>query len=86
MIFINVLIAINHCHGNVVKDFGPYGIKIYDFMCCYNRFHGNVKVFWALWDNFYECVFTTSDFPVVLDGQSTVNCIMWKVDIVEFSL
>lgn len=29
---------------------------------------------------------TTSDFPVVLNGQFAVNCIVWKVEIVEFSL
>jgi hypothetical protein len=24
---------------------------------------------WALWDNIYDCVFTTLYFPVILDGQ-----------------
>jgi hypothetical protein len=34
--------------------------------CC----HGNaVKVFWALWGNIYESVFTTSDFRVIIEGQ-----------------
>jgi hypothetical protein len=25
--------------------------------------------FWALCDNIYDCVFTTLDFPAILDGQ-----------------
>jgi hypothetical protein len=41
-------------------------------MCCYNRCHSNaVEGFWALWDNIYDYVFTTLDFPVIFDGQFT---------------
>jgi hypothetical protein len=40
------------------RDFGLYGIIIYECVCVfYNRSHGNaVKGFSALWDNIYECV------------------------------
>jgi hypothetical protein len=39
-------------------------------VCCYNRCHGNaVDGFSALWDSIYDDVFTTSDFPVILDGK-----------------
>jgi hypothetical protein len=33
----------------------------------YNLCHGDtVEGFWASWDNIYDCVFTTSDFPVII--------------------
>jgi hypothetical protein len=36
----------------------------FDCVFCYNCCHCNaVKEFWALWDNIYDCVFTTLDFP-----------------------
>jgi hypothetical protein len=39
---------------------------------CYNCCHDNaVKGFLTLWDNIYNCVFITLDFPVILDGQFT---------------
>jgi hypothetical protein len=57
----------------LLRDFAPYGITFMNMcVCCYNRCRGNaVKGFWALWYNIYECVFTTLDFPVILDGQFT---------------
>jgi hypothetical protein len=32
-----------------------------------------LKGFWAVWDNICECVFTTLDFFIILDGQFTSN-------------
>jgi hypothetical protein len=53
----------------LLRNFGPYGIIC---VCCYNPCHGNaVKDFGVLWDIIYNCVFTTLDFPVILDGQSS---------------
>jgi hypothetical protein len=42
-------------------------------VCCYNRCHGNsVKGLWTLWDYIcYCCVFTASDFRVILVDQYT---------------
>jgi hypothetical protein len=42
-------------------------------VCCYNRCHGNsVKGLWTLWDYIcYCCVFTASDFPIILVDQYT---------------
>jgi hypothetical protein len=57
--------------GSFVGDFGPYRINIMN-VCCYNRCHGNaVEGFWTLCDNIYDCVFTTLDFHVILDGKFT---------------
>jgi hypothetical protein len=65
----------------MLNDSGPYG-KI--FICCCNRFHVNVlKGFWVLWDNIYVCVYTTLDFPVILQEQFTSSvrqCCMSTVD------
>jgi hypothetical protein len=27
--------------------------------------------FWALWDDIYDCVFVTLDFPIIFDEQFT---------------
>jgi hypothetical protein len=46
-------------------------------MCCHNRCHGNaVMEFWALRYNIYDFVFTTMDFPVILDGQFNIAIVM----------
>jgi hypothetical protein len=44
-------------------NFEPYG-TIFMTVCSYNRFHGNaIKGFRAMWDNIYDGVLTTLDFP-----------------------
>jgi hypothetical protein len=51
----------------MLRDFGYSGI-IFMNLCCYNHCLGfAVKRFWALWDNIYDCVSTSFDFPVTFD-------------------
>jgi hypothetical protein len=39
-----------------VRDFGPYAIIFTNV--CHNRYQCNaVKLFWALWDNIYDCLY-----------------------------
>jgi hypothetical protein len=42
---------------------------IYECVYCYNRCHSNaVEGYRTLWNDIYECMFTTLDFPVIIDG------------------
>jgi hypothetical protein len=53
-----------------LRDFGTYGI-IFMNVCVIVITVAMVRLkgFWVSWDNIYDCVFTTLDFPVILDGQ-----------------
>jgi hypothetical protein len=76
IIFMNVRFVTTVAMAMLLQDFGAHGIKFIN-VCGYNCCHCNVVMaFWALWDNIYDCVFTTSDFPVILDGQFTHNVII----------
>jgi hypothetical protein len=55
----------------LLRVFGPYK-TIFMAVCCYNRYYGNaVNGFLDKYNN-YDCVFTDSNFPVILDGKFVI--------------
>jgi uncharacterized membrane protein YpjA len=52
------------------KRFMALESDVYKCMYCYDRCHGNaIMGFWTFLDNVYDYLFTTVDFPIILDGQ-----------------